>query len=229
MEWLIENKEWLFSGAGILIIGLIAKLIKNKKSKKPIEQRSGNNSIQVNNSNGNVVINNNTNNEILEEIKKKLDNSSKQFLNKNNISEDDLKNWDELFKIFYSSGLIKKLTTFCFSTSYKIGYFEYEDLNGADYLQIIEENPLPYFINAKLQEEFLNFSQAYQNAIDMLCNSHFESEKNKEMMVINSNYSPQKLQNKIAEFDSYCEIILSSFKKMFLIVKGELSINTVGP
>lgn len=229
MEWLRENKEWLFSGVGIAIIGLVVNLIKNKKSKKTIEQKAGNGSIQVINSNGNVVINNNTNTEILEEIKKKLDNSSKQFSNKNNISEDDLKNWDELFKIFYSSGLIKKLTTFYFSTSYKIGYFEYEDLNGADYLQIIGENPLPYFINAKLQEEFLNFSRAYQNAIDMLCNSHLESEKNKEMMVINSRYNHQELQDKTEEFDSYCETILSSFKKMLFIVKGELSINTVGP
>lgn len=58
MKWLIENKEWIFSGVGIAIIGLVVNLIKNKKSKKSIEQKAGNSSIQVNNSNGNVVINN---------------------------------------------------------------------------------------------------------------------------------------------------------------------------
>ena len=58
MEWLRENKEWLFSGVGIAIIGLVVNLIKNKKSKKTIEQKAGNGSIQVNNNNGNVVINN---------------------------------------------------------------------------------------------------------------------------------------------------------------------------
>ena len=44
MEWIFENKEWLFSGAGIFILSLVVGfLIKNGQSKKQI-QKSGSNS-----------------------------------------------------------------------------------------------------------------------------------------------------------------------------------------
>lgn len=46
MSWLIENKEWLFSGAGLAALGLIYKFI-YKKEDKPISEN--NNSIVINN------------------------------------------------------------------------------------------------------------------------------------------------------------------------------------
>ena len=40
MGWIIENKEWLFSGIGIIVVGWI---FKSRKSKKPLQKiKSGN-------------------------------------------------------------------------------------------------------------------------------------------------------------------------------------------
>ncbi len=32
MEWIIENKEWVFSGVGVAIIGCVLKFLFSKKS-----------------------------------------------------------------------------------------------------------------------------------------------------------------------------------------------------
>lgn len=44
MQWIIDNKEWLFSGAGIFLITTIIALINNKKSSLKQSQKSGKNS-----------------------------------------------------------------------------------------------------------------------------------------------------------------------------------------
>lgn len=44
MEWILQNKEWFFSGAGIFILSLVVGFfIKRGKSKQQI-QKSGSNS-----------------------------------------------------------------------------------------------------------------------------------------------------------------------------------------
>lgn len=44
MQWLIDNKEWVFSGAGVFLITLIIGVfIKKKRASKQI-QKSGSNS-----------------------------------------------------------------------------------------------------------------------------------------------------------------------------------------
>lgn len=47
MDWIIENKEWLFSGVGISIIGLIYYLIVKNKRNKVQKQKAGKNSTNV--------------------------------------------------------------------------------------------------------------------------------------------------------------------------------------
>jgi len=57
MDWIIDNKEWIFSGIGVFVLGLIITVVRKKNSKKISQkQKSGNNStnIQVG---GNVEIN----------------------------------------------------------------------------------------------------------------------------------------------------------------------------
>lgn len=54
-DCIIENKEWLFSGLGLAIIGIILK--KKSLIKKNI-QKSGNNSIQIQDTNGDVNLKN---------------------------------------------------------------------------------------------------------------------------------------------------------------------------
>jgi hypothetical protein len=49
MNWLIENKEWVFSGIGVFIIGGIIAIFKKSKKKKTLQmkQRSGSNSKNI--------------------------------------------------------------------------------------------------------------------------------------------------------------------------------------
>ncbi len=49
MNWLIENKEWFFSGIGVFILGLIASIITRKKKEKTqkMKQKSGANSTNI--------------------------------------------------------------------------------------------------------------------------------------------------------------------------------------
>jgi hypothetical protein len=43
MEWFLNNKEWIFSGIGVFLLGLIINIVFRKKSIKQI-QKSGKNS-----------------------------------------------------------------------------------------------------------------------------------------------------------------------------------------
>lgn len=56
MDWIIENKEWIFSGIGVFILGIIINILRKKSNKTTQRQKSGNNStnIQIG---GNVEIN----------------------------------------------------------------------------------------------------------------------------------------------------------------------------
>ncbi|AOY53363.1 hypothetical protein [Clostridium perfringens] len=49
MEWIIENKEWLFSGIGVTILVAIAGLfIRNKRDGKNVQTiKSGDNSTNI--------------------------------------------------------------------------------------------------------------------------------------------------------------------------------------
>ncbi|MDA1587130.1 hypothetical protein CN959_24970 [Bacillus cereus] len=60
MDYIIANKEWIFSGIGIFIVGGIISLLKRKSSAKQINSKhqSGNNNIQTD---GDITINNTTN------------------------------------------------------------------------------------------------------------------------------------------------------------------------
>ncbi|MFK4464635.1 hypothetical protein [Bacillus sp. RC252] len=59
MDYIIANKEWIFSGIGIFIVGGIISFFKKKSSVKPINNKyqDGNNNIQTD---GTVTINNTT-------------------------------------------------------------------------------------------------------------------------------------------------------------------------
>ena len=57
MECIINNKEWVFSGIGVFILGLIVTLLTKKNSNKISQkQKSGNNSTNIQ-AGGNVVFN----------------------------------------------------------------------------------------------------------------------------------------------------------------------------
>lgn len=50
MHWILQNKEWLFSGAGIFIITLIFTFLQKRKKaekKMKMKQKSGNNSTNM--------------------------------------------------------------------------------------------------------------------------------------------------------------------------------------
>lgn len=49
MEWLIANKEWVFSGVGIFIAGCVYTLFKKPEEKKvkKMKQKSGANSTNI--------------------------------------------------------------------------------------------------------------------------------------------------------------------------------------
>ena len=64
MNWLNENKEWVFSGIGVLLISWIFNIIlkvMKKNNNKSTTQISGNNSTQIINNEGNITINNSLN------------------------------------------------------------------------------------------------------------------------------------------------------------------------
>lgn len=64
MNWLNENKEWIFSGIGVLLISWIFNIIlkvMKKNNNKSTTQISGNNSAQIINNEGNIAINNSLN------------------------------------------------------------------------------------------------------------------------------------------------------------------------
>ena len=49
MDWIIENKEWVFSGIGVFVLGLIISLIarKGKNKSMKMNQKSGSNSKNI--------------------------------------------------------------------------------------------------------------------------------------------------------------------------------------
>ncbi len=49
MEWLSDNKEWIFSGIGVFIIGGLVKWLFNRNTAKSykMKQKSGDNSINI--------------------------------------------------------------------------------------------------------------------------------------------------------------------------------------
>lgn len=49
MNWLIENREWVFSGIGVFIIGLVFTIFKSRKENKSkkMKQKSGSNSTNI--------------------------------------------------------------------------------------------------------------------------------------------------------------------------------------
>ena len=46
MDWILNNKEWIFSGIGVAVIVAIVGLVFGKQKNKQI-QKSGNNSINI--------------------------------------------------------------------------------------------------------------------------------------------------------------------------------------
>jgi plastocyanin domain-containing protein len=49
MEWIIENKEWIFSGIGVFFVGLIITIFTKKKKNKSqkMNQKSGSKSTNI--------------------------------------------------------------------------------------------------------------------------------------------------------------------------------------
>lgn len=50
MNWIIENKEWIFSGIGVFILGFIFTIFKKKNKKNrsiKMKQKSGSNSTNI--------------------------------------------------------------------------------------------------------------------------------------------------------------------------------------
>jgi len=47
MEWIFENKEWLFSGIGIFVLSVFGWLIRTINGQSSQNQKSGNNSNNI--------------------------------------------------------------------------------------------------------------------------------------------------------------------------------------
>jgi hypothetical protein len=47
MNWINENKEWIFSGIGVLAITLLLKLFTRSSKKPKMIQKSGSHSINI--------------------------------------------------------------------------------------------------------------------------------------------------------------------------------------
>ena len=49
MKWLIENKEWIFSGVGVFVFGLIISFFRSRKERKPTKMKikSGSHSTNI--------------------------------------------------------------------------------------------------------------------------------------------------------------------------------------
>lgn len=57
MDWVLNNKEWLFGGMGIALIGFISKIIRSKKKSNTIVQKGGDNTINnIGDGNTNIKI-----------------------------------------------------------------------------------------------------------------------------------------------------------------------------
>lgn len=47
MEWIMENKEWIFSGVGVVVIGAVGRFLYKKRSESGQVQKSGKNSVNI--------------------------------------------------------------------------------------------------------------------------------------------------------------------------------------
>jgi len=47
MNWIIENKEWVFSGIGVFILSLIISFIFKRRGKVNMTQKSGKGSVNI--------------------------------------------------------------------------------------------------------------------------------------------------------------------------------------
>lgn len=48
MQWIIDNKEWIFSGVGISILSILIRLFTKRKTKNiTMKQKSGANSTNI--------------------------------------------------------------------------------------------------------------------------------------------------------------------------------------
>ena len=47
MNWIIENKEWVFSGIGVLAITLVMRLFLFRSKKPKMSQKSGSHSVNI--------------------------------------------------------------------------------------------------------------------------------------------------------------------------------------
>ncbi|WP_288342882.1 hypothetical protein [uncultured Roseivirga sp.] len=49
MDWIIENKEWIFSGIGVFVLGIVYAFFKKRKKSKSLKmkQKSGDNSTNI--------------------------------------------------------------------------------------------------------------------------------------------------------------------------------------
>jgi len=47
MNWIIENKEWIFSGIGVFILAFILNLLFKKRKRNIMKQKSGSKSKNI--------------------------------------------------------------------------------------------------------------------------------------------------------------------------------------
>jgi len=49
MDWIVENKEWIFSGIGVFVLGFVISIFARKGKQKSIKmkQKSGSNSTNI--------------------------------------------------------------------------------------------------------------------------------------------------------------------------------------
>ncbi len=57
IDWVVSNKEWIFSGIGVALIGFVYSTIQSKKKANKIVQKGGDNSINnIGDGNTNIKI-----------------------------------------------------------------------------------------------------------------------------------------------------------------------------
>ncbi len=59
MDWIIDNKEWIFSGIGVSVVVFVMSLFIKSKKNNTLNQSSGKNSINIQSANDINIGNNN--------------------------------------------------------------------------------------------------------------------------------------------------------------------------